>query len=266
MAFQGTKLNNLIDPQVIGAFLDVKLIDAIKLSPLVGIDRTLEGRPGSTLTLPKFDYIGSADDVAEGEAMVPVALSETSVTVKVKKAVKAVSISDEAILSGYGDPVNEIGRQLLMAMADKIEKDLFAEMAKATKEVTYTTAFKKDVIVDAQLKFGEDINEQMYLLINPAEYAVLRKDPDFVQIMNGEKVISGQVGRIYGADIIVANRVPAGQAFLMKQGALQLIMKRNVMCEADRNILDMTNVFTCNEHFVAYLKYADRIVKIKKQG
>ena len=133
MAFQGTKLNNLIDPQVIGAFLDVKLIDAIKLSPLVGIDRTLEGRPGSTLTLPKFDYIGSADDVAEGEAMVPVALSETSVTVKVKKAGKAVSISDEAILSGYGDPVNEIGRQLLMAMADKIEKDLFAEMAKATK-------------------------------------------------------------------------------------------------------------------------------------
>ena len=138
-------------------------------------------------------------------------------------------------------------------------------MEKATKEVVYTT-FDKDVIVDAQLKFGEDINEQMFLLVNPAEYAVLRKDPDFVQIMNGEKVISGQVGRIYGADIIVANRVPAGQAFLMKQGALQLIMKRNVMCEADRNILDMTNVFTCNEHFVAYLKYADRIVKIKKQG
>ena len=60
MAFQGTKLNNLLDPQVIGAFLDVKLIDAIKLSPLVGIDRTLEGRPGSTLTLPQFAYIGSA--------------------------------------------------------------------------------------------------------------------------------------------------------------------------------------------------------------
>ena len=188
MAFQGTKLNNLLDPQVIGAFLDVKLIDAIKLSPLVGVDRTLEGRPGSTLTLPKFDYIGSADDVAEGEAMVPVALSETSVTVKVKKAGKAVSISDEAILSGYGDPVNEIGRQLLMAMAEKIEKDLYAEMEKATQEVVYTT-FNKDVIVDAQLKFGEDINEPMFLLVNSAEYAVLRKDKDFVQIMNGLKII-----------------------------------------------------------------------------
>ena len=77
MAFQGTKLNNLIDPEVIGQFLDVKLINAIKLSPLVGVDRTLEGRPGSTLTLPKFAYIGMAEDVAEGEAMVPVALSET---------------------------------------------------------------------------------------------------------------------------------------------------------------------------------------------
>ena len=263
MAFQGTKLNNLIDPEVIGQFLDVKLINAIKLSPLVGVDRTLEGRPGSTLTLPKFAYIGMAEDVAEGEAMTPVALSETSVDVKVKKAGKAVSISDEAILSGYGDPVNEIGRQLLMSMADKIEKDLYDEMEKATKEVVYT-AFDKDVIVDAQLKFGEDINEQMFLLVNPAEYAVLRKDPDFVQIMNGEKVISGQVGRIYGADIIVADRVTAGKAYLMKQGALQLIMKRNVMCEADRDILNMTNVFTANEHFVAYLKYADRVVKIHK--
>ena len=70
-----TMKNNLIDPEVLGAYLDVKLVDAIKLAPLVEVDNTLVGRPGSTLSLPKFAYIGDADVVAEGAAMDPVALT-----------------------------------------------------------------------------------------------------------------------------------------------------------------------------------------------
>ena len=54
MATGPAKLNKLIDPEVIGAYLDVKLVDKIKLAPIVEVDRTLEGRPGSTLTLPKW--------------------------------------------------------------------------------------------------------------------------------------------------------------------------------------------------------------------
>ena len=49
-----TKLNNLLDPQVIGAYLDVKLIDKIKLAPIAEVNRELEGRPGSTITFPKW--------------------------------------------------------------------------------------------------------------------------------------------------------------------------------------------------------------------
>ena len=259
-----TKLENLINPEVLGAFLDVKLVDAIKLSPLVDIDNTLVGRPGSKISLPKFQYIGDAEQVAEGEAMVPAQLNADTEEVEIAKAGKAVKITDEAILSGYGDPVNEIGRQLLTAMASKIEADLYEAMGTGTLVHKYTDEFNKDVIADAIVKFGEDIDEPMYLFINAAEYAAIRKDDAFVHVANGEAVISGQVGMIYGCNVVVANRVEAGKAFIMKQGALALVMKRNVMVEADRNILEGTNIFAANEHYAVQLRYDDRVVRIEK--
>ena len=86
-----TKLENLIDPQVLGEYIDVKLMAAIKFAPLCGVNRDLEGRPGSTLTLPKYAFIGYAEDVAEG-ADVPMAnLAADTVDVKVKKAGKGVN-------------------------------------------------------------------------------------------------------------------------------------------------------------------------------
>ena len=259
-----TKLENLINPEVLGAFLDVKLVDAIKLSPLVDIDNTLVGRPGSKISLPKYAYIGDAVEVAEGEAMVPAQLNADTEEVEIAKAGKAVKITDEAILSGYGDPVNEIGRQLLTAMASRIEADLYEAMATGTLVHKYTDEFNKEVIVDAMVKFGEDIDEPMFLFVNPAEYAAIRKDDAFVHVANGEAVISGHLGIIHGCNVVVANRVEAGKAFIMKQGALALVMKRNVMVEADRNILEGTNIFAANEHYAVQLRYDDRVVRIEK--
>lgn len=254
-----TKRTNLIDPQVLGAYLDVKLINAIKLSPLVNVDNTLVGQPGSKLELPKYEYIGAAEEVAEGVAMVPVALNATSEEVQVKKAGKAVSISDEAMLAAYGDPVNEIGNQLLLAMADRIEADLYAEMAKAT--LTHdAAAFNKDAVADALVKFGEDIDGEMYLFINPAAFAALRKDPDFIHVDNG--VITGERGMIHGCRVVVSNRVGEKEAYIMKPGALALVMKRNVMVEADRDILKGYNVYACNEHYAVQLRYEDKVIKI----
>ncbi len=259
-----TKRTNLIDPQVLGAYLDVKLIDAIKLSPLVNVDNTLVGQPGSTLDLPKYEYIGIADgDIPEGQAMVPVALNATKEQVTVQKAGKAVSISDEAMLSAYGNPVNEIGNQLLLAMADRIETDLYAEMAKATL-VHDAAAFDKDTakdeIADALVQFGEDIEGEMYLFINPAAFAALRKDPDFIHVDNG--VVTGERGMIHGCRVVVSKRVGEKEAYIMKPGALALVMKRNVMVEADRDILKGMNVYACNEHYAVQLRYEDKVIKI----
>ena len=85
------KLNNLIDPQVLAEFLDVKLMDAIKFAPLCGVNTELVGRPGSTLTLPKWTFIGLAEDVAEGEDVTFGDLGKETVEVTIKKAGKGVN-------------------------------------------------------------------------------------------------------------------------------------------------------------------------------
>ena len=261
MANGPTKLSNLINPQVIGAYLDVKLVNKIKLSPLVEMDRTLEGRPGDTLSLPAWAYIGDAKDLAEGAALTFENITESMVNVKVKKVAKGISITDEAVLSGHGNPVEQIGQQLLTAVASKIEADLYAAVAAATTQKVVAATFSKETIVDMRAKFGEDQEEEMYLFVNPAEYAILCKDKDFVQIQQGAAVISGTIGRLFGVNIVVANRVTAGEPFLMKAGALALIMKRNVMVEMDRDITTFSTKFAVSDHYVPYVKYADRIVK-----
>ena len=276
MATGPAKLNKLIDPEVIGAYLDVKLVDKIKLAPIVEVDRTLEGRPGSTLTLPKWGYIGDAADLAEGAALTFEDITESTQEIAVKKVAKGVSITDEAVLSGYGNPVEQIGQQLLVAVASKIEADLY-DAVKNEKVATrnsagclkhqYTgTAFAKEDIIDMLAKFGEDQEGEKVLFVNPADFAALAKDPDFVQIMQGAQIITGEMGMLYGVRIVVANRVEAGKPFMMKPGALSLVMKRNVMVEAERDMDHFANKYAVSDHYVCYVKYADRIVKASKQG
>ena len=267
-----TKLQNLLDPQVLGAYLDVKLIDKIKLAPIAEVNRELEGRPGSTITFPKWGYIGDAADLAEGAELKYTDIAESTVDIKVKKVAKGVSITDEAVLSGYGNPVEQIGQQLLTAVASKIEADMYDAVdkeKKANKDTvgcfahTYnkTNGFTKEDIIDMRAKFGEDQEGEMVLFVNPAEFAKLAKDRDFVQIQQGAQIISGEMGMLYGVRLVVANRVPAGKPFLMKPGALAIVMKRNVMVESERDMDHFATKFAVSDHYVCYVKYADRIVK-----
>ena len=260
MAFDGTKLGNLIDPQVLGEFIDYKMMDAIKFAPICNINRELQGRPGSTLTLPKYTFIGLAEDVAEGEDIPMANLAADSIDVKVKKAGKGVQISDEAILSAHGNPEDEIAKQLLMAIAGKVDNDCVAEFRKATMNVE-AAAFDKYVIVDMMAKFGEDIEDEMTAMINANHLATLRHDKDFVEIMAGQRVISGEMGEIFGCRVVVSNKVADNEVFLVKNGAVEILLKRNVAVEADRDIVNKTNVYVVDEHYAVYLKDESKIVK-----
>ena len=100
-----------------GAFLDKKIVNKIKFAPLAVIGYDLQGQAGNTLTMPTWEYIGDAEDLAEGEAGNVSQLTATKSQVTIKKAVKNVGITDEARLSGYGDPVGEANRQLAIAIS-----------------------------------------------------------------------------------------------------------------------------------------------------
>ena len=175
----GTYLSDLFDPQVIADLIDSKLTDNIVFAPLAMVDNTLVGRAGDTVTLPFYSYISAASTVSEGYDIPLTKLAQTTSTVKVVKYGKAIQLTDEAILSGYGDPLGEGTRQLTIAIADAIDNALLAALAaNSASEQNYATsastvALEPTDIPLALAKFGEDNDERKALLVTPDFYAKL---------------------------------------------------------------------------------------------
>ena len=59
-----TKLADLFIPEVIAQEVEQKLVDKLTMEQFTETDTTLQGKAGDTITLPSFQYIGDAADVA----------------------------------------------------------------------------------------------------------------------------------------------------------------------------------------------------------
>ena len=270
-----TMLANLLDPQVVADLVEKKLIDNIRFAPLADVDTTLVGRPGDTVTLPFFNYIGKADDLVEASAISTVALSTGSATVQIKEVGKGVEITDTAILSGYGDPYGQAAEQVVLSMGDKIDYDLLtilgSDIASTMTKYTdaSTSAIAVPTISDALELFGEDIDGQKVLLVSPKLYTAIRNTKDWAPASEfaANALVRGAVGQIFGCDIIVTNRLRKSNvlqedAYIVKPGALRLFLKRDSLVETDRDILKRINVITITKHYAAYLYNAANAIRI----
>lgn len=260
-----TKLANLIDPEVIAAYIDTKLINKIVFAPLATVDTTLVGNPGDTLKYPAYAYIGAASDLTEGSAISTVSLNASTVSVQIKEAGLGVEITDTAILSAFGDPQEEIASQLLKAMADKVDIDFLATLGNIASTMTVSGVSTVLDISNALEKFGEDIDGQKALLVPPSIYTMIRNTKDWSPASEfaANALVRGAVGQIFGCDIMVSNRLMAsGNSYIVKPGALRLVLKRDTLLEADRDILRRVNVFTSTKHYATYLYNAAGAIKL----
>lgn len=266
-----TKLANLVNPQVMADMISAELPKKIKVAPLAKIDNTLVGRPGNEITVPAYGYIGSADDVAEGEAITIAQMSTSTKKAKVKKAGKGVEITDESVLSGYGDPIGEANRQLLMSIADKIDNDCMDALNKATltHDVSGTAIISYEGIVDAVDKFEEEDGEGKVIFVHPKQVTQLRKDPNFLSKDKYplEVIMKGVIGEIAGCQVVVSKKVDTTSSMykcpIVKAGALTIYMKRGAEVESDRDIIKKTTVITADEHYTAVLSDETKVVLAK---
>lgn len=265
-----TKLTNLINPEVMADMISAKLEKAIKFSPLATIDTTLEGQPGNTITVPKYAYIGDAEDVAEGVAMGTTVLTASTTTATVKKAGKAVELTDESVLSGYGDPVGEAENQLLMSIAAKIDNDCVTAANGGTLTHDGSAAIiGYEGIVDAVDKFEEEDQEAKVIFVHPKQITQLRKDPEFRDINKYplQTVMTGVIGEIAGCQVVPSKKVKLDETTyvnpIIKAGALTIYLKRDVAVEKDRDILAKTTVISADEHYTAVLSNDSRVVVAK---
>ncbi|WP_342489168.1 N4-gp56 family major capsid protein [Cytobacillus sp. FSL W7-1323] len=261
-----TKLTNMVDPQVLADMISARLEDAIRFSPLANVDSTLVGRPGSTVTVPKFKYIGDAKDVAEGAA-IDLALLETDTDdFTIKKAGKGVELTDEAVLSGYGDPMGEAEKQLLMSIANKVDNDVLEALKTTTLVYESAQGITIDAVDGAQGIFNDEDAEPMVLIANPKDVAKLRKSAaeDWTRGSElGDRIlVTGVFGEVLGAQVVRSRKVEEGTAYLVKRGALAIYLKRSVDVESDRDILHKTTVITADQHYGAHLFDESKAIKI----
>jgi len=265
----GTYLTNLFNPQVIADLIDTKLVDNIVLAPLAHVDNTLEGRAGNTVSLPYYSYIGTATVVAEGADIPIKQLTQTTRPVTIVKYGVATQLTDEAALSGYGDPTGEATSQCVLSVADAIDGALLTALAGNTTNVFETasagTAIAPSDIPLALAKFGENIEGEKALLVTPAFYAKLVGE-NWVPASEiaADIRIRGAVGMAYGCQVIVSNRlVTAGNLYIVKPGALALFLKRDTFVEVDRDILNESTVIKASKMAAAYLMDPTKAVTMK---
>lgn len=260
---------NMVVPKVVADSVQKKLGNLIKFLPLCDVNHEIHGNAGNTITVPTWAYIGSASDVAENTQIVAGEITASSIEVVVKKAVKDVAMTDEAILGTGGAIVGEVEHQLAVSIANKIDADVMAQATAtatgagipvAPKQIA-TATLSQAGLATLRVYFGEDL-EDTFLIVNPAEYGKLLSLPEFVAVELGQAFMSGHVGNVMGLNIVVSGRMPVGKAVLVQKGALGLVMKREVNSESFRDMEYRTIRLGVDAHYACYIKNADRIAFI----
>ncbi|MDS8826347.1 N4-gp56 family major capsid protein [Streptococcus pneumoniae] len=272
-----TKLATMVNPEVMADMVSAKLPKLIKFTPLAYVETALQGQPGNTLTVPAWEYAGDATEVGEGQAISPDQLTTKKTTMTIKKAAKGYEITDEALLSGLGDPLGQATYQLGLAIANKIDDDLVAVAKTATQHITETPTTL--AAIDKALEIFEDEEDAQYVaIINPKDAIKLKTDVAKEWIKGSElganMVVSGTFGEAAGVQIVRSKKVEEGKGFLVKvspsqtqtddankYGAFVILLKRDVAIETDRDILKKTTVITGDEHYGVYLYDPTRVVK-----
>ena len=280
-----TKLENLINPEVMADMISAKIEQKIIVSKIAKVDTTLQGRPGNEVTVPQYKYIGDAEDIAEGVACGTAKLEASSTSFTIKKAMKGTQITDEAVLSGYGDPLGESERQLALAIANKVDNDVMDALSDeagiqltagdGTKVISYAG------IVDAEDLFDEEVSSEKVLYVHPKQMTQLRKDADFLSAdkYDGKVMMSGEVGKIGTCRVVRSKKVKLDGtgAFYLNPivklnndaeteedaPAITIYLKRDTQVEPNRVANSgITEIFV-NKHYGVALTNTSKVVLAK---
>lgn len=208
-----TMMEQMINPEVMGDMINAKIEALAKLTPYAKVDTTLQGVPGDTKSVPSWNYIGDAEDVAEGAEVGLSQMTASSTTFTIKKAMKAVGITQEAINSGLGNPVGQAEHQLAKSIVGKVDNDVLDAALTATNiSGDGSAVIGYEGVVAAVTKFeDEEDGIEKVMFISPKQEAQLLVDPMFLSAdtFKSGVAVNGAIGKIASCWIKKSNKIKA---------------------------------------------------------
>ena len=244
--------------------LEDLLTTAVNLNSYMTIDNSLTESPGMIKKIHKYTATGNVEDLAMGSGntgTITVSFTETEYEVKVTQG--KFTYYDEEEMT---DPlVVDMGMKgLSQQMTNDLTSKAITEFGKATLGVTYTKGGNPsfDTIVDAIAKLNTEDESGLFMLINPAMQATLRKalgtNLQYVEAF----VRTGYVGSVCGVPITVSKAVPDKTIYLATREAVTCFVKKGSEIEQDRDMDKRQNFVYGRKVMLVALTDATKVVKI----
>ena len=270
---------DVFDPEVVSDMINAKVAQKAVMTGYIHVDNTLEGASGSTVTVPRWGYIGAAEDYEEGTPIDTTKMAFTTAQYGIKKIGKGVRLTDEAQMSGYGNPVGTATNQIALSISEKLDNDR-VEVLYESKNVFDGSAsvIKYSAIVDGVDMFNEEADSKKVILIHSKQKTQLRKDADFIAAdkIGAELLTNGAIGRIAGCDVVVSNKVKCEEGVYFNpiiklnndneteddMPAVTYFLKRGNLVEHQREPGVADNII-CTAHGMAALTNEAKVVILK---
>ena len=274
-----TKLAQLINPEVMADMVSAKVDKKVRVIPYAKVDTTLQGQAGSTISVPKYAYIGEAVDVAEGEDIPVRQMAVSSKQYEIKKAAIGGVLTDEAVLSGYGNPVGELTNQMALSIGGKTDTDGYEELITAPTSYVASGEISYAEIVKAIDLFEEETNTEKVMFVHPKQATQLRLDENFIDKSKygNQVMVDGEIGIVGNARIVSSKKVKVVDGSYLNpivkleedtetedaSPALTIFLKRDTNVETDRIAKNRSTEITGDKMYVVALTNETKVIVAK---
>lgn len=218
-----TTKSTQVVPEVYADMLQAEFPGKMVVGQLAVQSDALEGQAGETIYFPRFLPLMEAEDLTETTNMTPEALTtDNTSSATIKEVGKAVEITDKALLTAWGNPLEEARRQMSLLAARRIDFDLIKEAdanAAHSLDITgeTTKTITSDTIVDALAEFEDAIHDLAGLVIHSKQQADLFKTSAFrdaSQFGDASVIRHGQLGTVFNIPVYVSDRIATNRTVL----------------------------------------------------
>lgn len=273
---------DVFDPQVVSDMINAKVEKKAAMKGYVKVNTTLQGVPGSEVTIPRWGYIGEAVDLVEGQPIDSTKMAFTTAKYGIKKIGKGVMLTDEAQMCGYGNPMGTATTQIAMSIDEKLDNDEVDVMYESQNVVDASSAtIKYTAIVDGVDMFGEEEDSKKVIFIHSKQKTQLRKDADFLSADKFAPGVmqDGAIGRIAGCDVKVSNKVKMEDGVYYNpivklnndaeteddMPAITYFLKRGNLVEHKRHV-GVGDEIVCTAHGMPALTNESKVVILKTKA